>query len=172
MGQVRRSLPAAAVLLLLGGGMFTEYGSAGRADAFSLIELMSRSWYGQIGITGDQQAVFIYSNFAPPGAPPVQVEWAFSDARTGEVLLGDYGKPTRVEPMTGIRWELDGAMVAPPGMRRQLIGWLQVTHANKRALARAVDLASVQIVDAMTMQTKEIVSANPIAPGYSLMSAQ
>jgi hypothetical protein len=141
------------------------------AEAFTLLERTSNSWYGPIGISANDTAIFSYSNFAPAGTEPVMIEWQFSDALTGENIRGNYGDPRAVKPGEGIVWTLGGTRTDVPGAdvalasRRQIVGWLSVTYADSRAKRRAVDLAGIEIVDNETARTTSIVMANPLAPG-------
>ncbi len=171
----RGRILAAAIALALIGGVLATDGFAGRAHAFTLIELQALTWYGPVGLTRGQTALFHYSNFAAEGTAPVQVEWAFSDAMTGELIVGNFGKPRPVAAMSGVTWDLDGdKVVLGDSMRRQLVGWLKVTHANKRSLRRAVNLSDIEVVDSATMRTTAMVMANPTAPGdrYLLRAAE
>jgi hypothetical protein len=167
--NMRRWLAATAVAaMMFGAGLaWDKFDPAARLQAFTLTELGKLTWYGPVGITRGQTALFNYTNFAAEGTLPVHVEWAFSDALTGELIVGNFGKPRTVAAMKGLDWYLSGdeALAGRDQKRRHVVGWLMVTYDNKKARSQGVDLANIEVLSSETMATQVVVHANPIAPG-------
>ena len=66
--------------------------------------LLKVNWFGPFGITPNDTARFVYTNL---GSDEVQVEWAFTNAETGELVCGNFGKPSRVAAGKGAIWEYE-----------------------------------------------------------------
>ena len=128
------------------------------------------TWFGPYAITANDTTRFNYSNLGPDA---VLIEWAFTNALTGEMVCGNIGKPTmigagkgaiwdysqHIDPVTGQEMpQCDGSQVVriEPGEtyfdktgRHGLLAWIFVQH-TQRGLRRAVDLPTVEVFNSMT----------------------
>ena len=130
-------------------------------------------WFGPAAISPNDTFQFNYTNL---GVDPVLIEWAFSSSTTGELVCGNFGKPTRVEPGRGAEWkyaqpivdgverpycengDLRGGGVLEEGesyfnsdRRHGLVSWLFVQHTTARGEKLAVDLSTLELFNSMLM---------------------
>jgi len=127
-------------------------------------------WFGPYAITPNDTTRFNYTNF---GADAVLIEWAFSNAISGELVCGNFGKPVRVEAGKGAIWDfsqtIDSAgnevphceggtrgQDSDPGdryfdatNRHQMVAWIFIKHTTPRGEKLAVDLPSIEIFNSM-----------------------
>ena len=129
--------------------------------------LLKVNWFGPFGISPNDTARFVYTNL---GADNVRIEWAFTNAETGELVCGNFGKPVTVKMGTGAIWEYsqtlsvdvytgqvtetrncDGQrevtdeLYFDKQLRHELVAWIFIVHENARGMANAVDLPTVQL---------------------------
>src|SRR5215831_16978092 len=74
-------------------------------------ELLTVAWFGPFGISPNDTARFVYSNL---GADSVLIEWAFTNAETGELVCGNFGKPQPIAMSAGAIWDYQQTLSVDP----------------------------------------------------------
>jgi hypothetical protein len=132
-------------------------------------ELLTVAWYGPFGISPNDTARFVYSNL---GADSVLIEWAFTNAETGELVCTNFGKPQQIAVKAGAIWDYQQTLSVDPTtgnvtetricngqgqvsdelyfdatLRHELVAWIFIQHASQAGMKNAVDLPAVQLFD-------------------------
>lgn len=167
---IRRLIVAAAVVAC--AVIVFSGGSAVQAQTSpSSLSRPKVNWFGPVAISPNDTFQFNYMN---QGVDPVLIEWALSNAETGEPVCDNFGKPSRVEPGKGIVWlysqpiidgverpqcyggrlghELEeGESYFDANLRHGLLGWTFIQHLTARGEKLAVDLPTLEIFNSMIM---------------------
>ena len=130
------------------------------------------NWFGPFAITPNDTARFVYTNL---GSDPVRIEWAFTNAETGDLVCGNFGKPVQVGVGMGAIWDysqtlaidanggitetrhcdgqdvLSDELYFDKTLRHELVAWIFISHSSVRGLRNAVDLPTVQLFNSMMM---------------------
>ena len=150
-------------------------------------ELLTVAWYGPFGISPNDTARFVYSNL---GADSVLIEWAFTNAETGELVCGNFGRPQQVAMGTGAKWDYQQTLSVDPTtgkvtetricngqgqvtdelyfdatLRHELVAWIFIQHSNQRGVKNAVDLPAVQLFDSALQAGCTMPPPGAVSPG-------
>jgi len=141
--------------------------AAAQSSLLLVPAVLKVNWFGPFGISPNDTARFVYSNL---GADTVRIEWAFTNAETGELVCGNFGKPVSIQPSHGAIWEYSQTLTVDAytgqvtetrncdgkaevtdelyfdaKLRHELVAWIFIQHSDKRGLNNAVDLPTVQL---------------------------
>ena len=170
LSVIRRLMTAAAVLACAVIGVSGGGAVQAQTSPSSLIRPIVK-WFGPAAISPNDTFQFNYTNL---GVDPVMVEWALSNAETGESVCDNFGKPSRVEPGKGIIWVYsqpiingvekptcyggrlghdleEGESYFDANFRHGLLGWIFIQHLTARGERLAVDLPTIEIFNSMIM---------------------
>jgi len=171
---MRRSVSGISGLAVaLGLCVITLCPAPASAQGLLLPAVQKVNWFGPFGISPNDTARFVYTNL---GADTVQIQWAFTNAESGELVCGNFGKPVAVAPGQGRIWDYsqtltvdvytgqtietrncDGASETTDELyfdakrRHELVGWIFIQHSSRRGLNNAVDLPTVEIFNSLLL---------------------
>ena len=151
--------------------------------AHAQVELLARpallkvNWFGPFAITPNDTARFVYTNL---GADAVRIEWAFTNAETGDLVCGNFGNPVEVKAGRGAIWEYqqtlsfdangqptetricDGKptvsdeLYFDSKLRHELVAWIFIQHSSQRGFTNAVDLPTVQLYNSLLVPAVQV----------------
>lgn len=168
-----RGFSALAVAAATSAMLMAPSVASAQSSLLSRPELLTVQWYGPFGISPNDTARFVYSNL---GTDPVHVEWAFTNAETGELVCGNFGRPVLIGLNKGAIWDYQQTLSVDPAtgkvtetricdsksevtdelyfdskLRHELNAWIFIQHSSPVGVKNAVDLPSVQLFDSMVM---------------------
>jgi hypothetical protein len=73
--------------------------------------LLSIKWFGPFALTPNDTVRFNYTNL---GGDTVKVEWALTNALTGETVCANFGTPAEVKAGAGIIWDYSQTLELVP----------------------------------------------------------
>lgn len=173
-------------LSLIGVTFLLPPTAAAQSSLLSRPALLKVYWFGPFGISSNDTARFNYTNL---GADPVMIEWAFTNALTGELVCGNFGKPQKVGVGKGAIWDYQQTLSIDPAtgkvtetricdnqsqvtdelyfdatLRHDLVAWIFIQHESPRGVRNAVDLPAVQLFDSMVLPASACRSAGNFPP--------
>jgi hypothetical protein len=177
-------VPVVAVALALAGATFLfSSTAAAQSTLFGRPALLKVNWFGPFGLSPNDTVRFVYTNL---GLDNVQIEWAFTNAETGELVCGNFGKPASVMAGKGAIWDYSQTLSVDPAtgevtetricdnnrvvtdevyfdskLRHELVAWIFILHQDARGMKNAVDLPAVQLFNSMMLDP----TMCPAAPG-------
>jgi hypothetical protein len=139
--------------------------------------LLTVKWFGPFAITPNDTARFNYTNL---GSQAVRIEWAFTNALTGDQVCGNFGKPTLVQAGQGAIWDYSQTIATDPATgkvvetrhcdgqdvvsdelyfdatsRHGLVAWIFISHLSEQGMRTAVDLPTVELFNSMVMRGQD-----------------
>jgi hypothetical protein len=167
------SFSALAVAAATGAMLMAPSVASAQSSLLGHPELLTVAWYGPFGISPNDTARFVYSNL---GADSVRIEWAFTNAETGELVCGNFGRPVLIGLNKGAIWDYQQTLSVDPATgkltetricdkqafvtdelyfdakrRHELVAWIFIQHASQLGMRDAVDLPAVQLFDSMVL---------------------
>ena len=171
---MRRLVTAVA---LTGAMLLAVSPASAQSSLLSRLPLVKVNWFGPFGISPNDTARFVYTNL---GADTTRIEWAFTNAETGELVCGNFGKPQTVMAGMGAIWDYSQTLSVDPytgqvtetrncdgqrevtdelyfdaELRHELVAWIFIRHENLKGVANAVDLPTVQLYNSMVMMNSD-----------------
>jgi hypothetical protein len=173
---MRQILRISALLLTLasvGATFLLSPTAAAQSTLLGRPALLKVNWFGPFGLSPNDTVRFVYTNL---GLDNVQIEWAFTNAETGELVCGNFGKPANVMAGKGAIWDYAQTLSVDPTtgkvtetricdntpvvtdevyfdstLRHELVAWIFILHQDARGLRNAVDLPTVQLFNSMVV---------------------
>lgn len=151
--------------------LMTASGAWAQSTLLARPDLLTVVWFGPFGISPNDTARFAYSNL---GDGSVRIEWAFTNAETGELVCGNFGRPVTIAMKAGAIWDYQQLLSIDPAtgkasetricdkqsevtdelyfdatLRHELVAWIFIQHDSPAGMKNAVDLPTVQLFDSM-----------------------